>query len=216
MFQLRNLGNLKFGLEFALWRRHQHQTRIAAHTEQNGTKLMMNSQSIGNNQNVIEITGRPGQIWGAMVIPAGGKTTMRIVGDTLQTTTRVNLGLETKETFTRIQKIDSVEMAEGRIWWLLIIGLFTAVWIVGLILIALFFVIKQNWIVIHSSKTSLILFHSDTSKVKQFCSNLLSVARQLNTRTPANNNVPNRVSQNLKNQGNGKHGNNGQLSSQPM
>jgi hypothetical protein len=166
----------------------------------------MNNQIPGSEQNVTEITGRPGQVWGTVVIPTGGKTTMRIVGDTLQTTTKVNFGLEKKEVFTRIQKIDSVEIVEGRIWWLLVLGLATVMGVIGFVFIVLFFAIKQNWIVVRSSTSSLILFHSDNSRVKQFCSNLLTISRQLNAHSISNNSTSKRPSQNMPSKSNGANG----------
>lgn len=144
----------------------------------------MNSQiQRTNSPGVTEITGRPGQVWGNVVIPAGGKSSLRIVGDTLYGKTAVNFGLETKEIYTRIQKIDSVEVVEGRMWWLLGLGLLTLIWLIGIVFIVLFFIVEQNWIVVHSGSATLILFHKNTDKAKQFTQNLLAVARQLNTPT---------------------------------
>lgn len=144
----------------------------------------MNSQiQRTNSPGVTEISGRPGQLWGNVVIPAGGKASLRIVGDTLHGKTAVNFGLETKEIYTRIQNIDSVEVVEGRIWWLLILGLVTVFWLIGIVFLVLFFVVKQNWIVVHSGSATLILFQKNTDQAKQFSQNLLTVARQLNTPT---------------------------------
>ncbi|MDX2097014.1 MAG: hypothetical protein SFW36_04495 [Leptolyngbyaceae cyanobacterium bins.59] len=141
---------------------------------------MNNSQIQRANSGVTEIVGRPGQVWGNVVVPAGGKASMRIDGDILRGTVALNLGLETKEIYTRIQKIDSVEVVEGRIWWLLILGIATIIWLVGIVPIILFFVIKQQWIVVHSGSACLVLFHKNTNQAKQFSQTLLTMARQLN------------------------------------
>lgn len=136
------------------------------------------------NSGVTEITGTPGQAWGSFVVPAGGKSSLRIVGDTLQGKTVVNFGLETKEIYTRIQAIDSIEVIEGRMWWLLFLGLATLfLYFIGVIFIVLFFVFKQNCLVVHSNSASLVIFHQDTNRAKQFSQNLLLLARQLNAST---------------------------------
>lgn len=142
---------------------------------------MSNSQLSRPNPNVSEISGKPGQVWGNVVIPASGTATMKIVGDTLCTITRTSYGLEKREIHTRIQKIDSVELVEGRFWWLLILGIATAVWLIGIIFIVLFFVFKQQWIVIHSPCSHLILFYNKNEDVQSFCKNLLALSRQLNS-----------------------------------
>lgn len=144
----------------------------------------MAAASIQYSGDPSEIAGRPGQVWGAMVIPAGGKTTMRINGDILQTTTRMNLGLENKEILTLIQKIDSIEVTEGRIWWLLIVGIALLFFVVGIIPIILFFVIKQKWIVVYSGSASLILFHKNTKNAREFADKLMAMARRLNSKAP--------------------------------
>ena len=43
------------------------------------------------NQQVIEITGNPAQVWGNMLVPAKGRITVKITGDTLQGTTKTGL-----------------------------------------------------------------------------------------------------------------------------
>lgn len=141
---------------------------------------MANSQLRHPGQATPEINGRPGQVWGNFVSPASGKATMRIEGDMLRTITRTAYGLEKKEVHTRIQNIDSVELVEGRLWWLLFVGIFTLVWIIGIVFIVLFFMLKQNWIVVHTPCANLILFYKKTENVQGFCTSLLNLTRQLN------------------------------------
>jgi hypothetical protein len=105
---------------------------------------------------------------------------MRIVGDTLHTSTKTAYGLEKKETQTRIQNIDAVEVVEGRLWWLLWLGFSTLVWGIGIVFIVLFFVLKQNWMVVHTPCSPLILFYKKAENVQGFCTNLLNLSRQLN------------------------------------
>jgi hypothetical protein len=141
---------------------------------------MANSQLSRSGQAMSEINGRPGQVWGSVIIPASGKATMRIVGDTLHTSTKTSYGLEKKETQTRIQNIDAVEVVEGRLWWLLFLGLSTLVWGIGIVFIVLFFVLKQNWMVVHTPCSPLILFYKKSDNVQGFCTDLLNLSRQLN------------------------------------
>jgi len=142
---------------------------------------MANSQLSRPGQARLEIHGRPGQVWGSLMMPAGGKATMRIVGDTLHTSTKTAYGLEKKETQTRIQSIDSVEVVEGRLWWLLGLGFSTLLfWGLGLVFLVLFFVLKQNWMVVHTPGAPLILFYKKADNVQDFCTHLLHLSRQLN------------------------------------
>jgi hypothetical protein len=129
---------------------------------------MANSQLSRPGQARLEIHGRPGQVWGSLVMPTSGKATMRIVGDTLHTSTENSYGLEKKETQTRIQNIDAVEVVEGRLWWLLCLGLSTLVWGIGIVFIVLFFVLKQNWMVVHTPCSPLILFYKKADNVQAF------------------------------------------------
>lgn len=147
----------------------------------------MSASYLENNGNSpSEISGKPGQVWGSVVIPAGGKTVMRINGDLLQTSTRMNYGLENKDVMTRIQNIDSVEVTEGCIWWLLAIGIpALAFYFIGIIPIVLFFVIKQKWLVVYTGSANLILFHKNTQQAREFRDKLMLLARQLNSKTPA-------------------------------
>jgi len=72
---------------------------------------------------VREITGKPGQSWGNFVMPARGEVTMKISDDLLETKILTAFGLDQREIQTRIQRIETVERSEGRLWWLLWIGI---------------------------------------------------------------------------------------------
>lgn len=108
---------------------------------------------------------------------------MRISGDMLQISTESWWGLEKKQVCARIQNLDSIELAEGRLWWLLILGISTVTFLVGIIFIVLFFIIKEHWIAIHINSTTSILFYKKKDNAKEFCANLLAVSRQLNMPT---------------------------------
>lgn len=149
---------------------------------------------------VREITGRPGQSLGYIVIPASGKATMRITGDILETKSKTSYGLEEREAYTRIQRIETVEIIEGRLWWLLSIGIpLIPAYFIGVIPIVLFFFIKQKRIVIHDKSGKNFLFYKDSPTAKDFCKTLLLVSRQLNSKSaPAPNQESNPQPQNKK------------------
>lgn len=90
---------------------------------------------------VTEIKGVPGINWGKLVIPTGSrsKITIKLNGNLLQSNVRLAFGLENKEIQTRLQDIGSIEIAEGRLWWLLWIGIATIFPIfIGVIFIVFF------------------------------------------------------------------------------
>lgn len=140
----------------------------------------MRSHQLNSTRTITEISGTPGQVWGNVAIPASGKTTMKIVGDVLQSNTTSAYQLEKKVIYTRIQNIDSVELVEGRMWWLLTLGIFTFVYIIGIAFIVAFFVYKRNWIVVHTNCSNLILFYKKTENAQEFCKNVLAISQQLN------------------------------------
>lgn len=140
----------------------------------------MRSHQLNSSRTITEISGTPGQVWGNVAIPASGKTTMKIVGDVLQSNTASAYQLEKKVIYTRIQNIDSVELVEGRMWWLLTLGIFTLIYIIGIAFIVAFFVYKRNWIVVHTNCSNLILFYKKTENAQDFCKNVLAISQQLN------------------------------------
>lgn len=120
---------------------------------------------------VTEIKGRPGIVWGNLVAPMGfrSRITVKLAGDLLQSNVRLAFGLENKEIKTRLQDISSIEVAEGRLWWLLWMGILTLfTFVVGIIFIALFFLIKQRWLVIYTKSVNIVLFYKRGENVEQF------------------------------------------------
>lgn len=88
-----------------------------------------------------EINGIPGVIWGNVVVPTTGRSTIKIkvVGDLLQTNINLAYGLEKKEILTPIHEVRAIEISEGRLWWLLALGFFTLfLYFIGVILIFMF------------------------------------------------------------------------------
>jgi hypothetical protein len=129
------------------------------------------SQSQYLNQPVTEIKGKPGIIWGNLVVPTGirSRIAIKLTGDLLQSNVRLAFGLENKEIKTRVQDISSIEVAEGRLWWLLWIGIATlSLYLIGVIFIILFFVVKQRWLIIYTQSVKLVVFHKRVESVEQF------------------------------------------------
>jgi hypothetical protein len=128
------------------------------------------SQSQYLSQPVTEIKGRPGIVLGNLVVPTGvrSRITVKLVGDLLQSNVRLAFGLENKEIKTRVQDISSIEVAEGRLWWLLWIGVATLYLLIGVIFIVLFFVVKQRWLIIYTNSVKLVVFHKRAESVEQF------------------------------------------------
>lgn len=131
-------------------------------------------------QPVTEIKGKPGIIWGNVVVPASGrsKITIKLLDDLLQTRMTLAYGLENKEIHTRLDDIGSIEIVEGRLWWLLWLGLAT-IWfyLIGVIFIFLFFLIKQRWIVIYTKSVNLVVFYKEAENVEQFRTTILATLR---------------------------------------
>jgi hypothetical protein len=128
------------------------------------------SQSQYLSQPVTEIKGKPGIVWGNLVVPTGirSRITIKLAGDLLQSNVKLAFGLENKEIKTRVQDIGSIEVAEGRLWWLLWIGIATLHFLIGVVFIVLFFVIKQRWLIIYTKSVNLIVFYERTESVEQF------------------------------------------------
>lgn len=150
------------------------------------------------NQNILEITGSPAQVWGNVLIPARGTVSLKISGDILQST--VKTGLEKKDSWTRIQRIDSVEISEAPIYPLLALGGFMSfmflgalfnfpsfgslMLLIGIGLIVFALTSKRRCLVIMSDRNTIAVFMNKSPETyQQFAINLLLIARQLNTPT---------------------------------
>lgn len=133
-------------------------------------------------QTLAEINGKPGVVWGNVIVPASGRSKIKIkvVGDFIQTNIDLAYGLEKKEIVTSIIDVNAIEIAEGRLWWLLFLGITTLPWLIGIVFITLFFVLNQRWIIIYSSSINLILFFRSADNIEQFRRTVLTIKRQLN------------------------------------
>ena len=149
-----------------------------------------------NNYPAPEIKGAPAQIWGNMLVPARGIMTLQIDNNILRT--RVKTGLEKKESWIRIQNIDSVEISEAPIYFLLVIGVililsglgtFDSSFIFGLILMLGGIVIivftlknKRRCLVINSYRNTVGVFMNKSPETyQQFAMKILEISHQLNT-----------------------------------
>jgi len=141
----------------------------------------MRSNSLKSN---IEISGKPGLIWGNIIVPTAGRSKIRIkiVGDLVQSNIYSGYGLEKKEIQTRIQDVKSIEISSGPLAWLLGIGISTLFFYgLGIIFIILYFFIKQKWMIIYTSTLNIIVFYKKPEDVEQFRSTVLTLARQINS-----------------------------------
>lgn len=124
---------------------------------------------------------------------------MEIKGTLLETTISTAYGLEQSQLFTRIERIETVQMVEGRLWWLLAVGFpLLFVFLIGVIPIVLFFFLKQKWLFVHERSGSLLLFYKDSQRTKEFCATLLAVALQANKPVQRPQNVAQRMNQNSR------------------
>ena len=157
---------------------------------------MKSSSGMHINQQVIEITGNPAQVWANMLVPAKGRITVKITGDTLQGTTKT--GLEKKESWIRIQNIDSIEILESPNYALIglgtslilsSLGVLNQSSILGLILIfggaaIIVFAIKykRQYLGIYSHRNGIVVFMNKSPDIyQQFAMNVLAIARKLNS-----------------------------------
>ena len=121
-----------------------------------------------------ELTGKPGNIWNGVVVPGGGKTVFLIEDDLLVVKTVTAFGLEKKTVYTKLSDVGSIELCQGRLWWLIVFGITTLFFVVGIIFIVLFFFLKQKWITVRCSTVSLILFYNKQADAEAFKDTLLA------------------------------------------
>ncbi|WP_392530240.1 hypothetical protein [Nostoc sp. C117] len=156
---------------------------------------MNGNTNMRTNQQVTEITGAPAQVWGNVLVPARGTILVKVTGDTLQGTTKT--GLEKRETWIRIQNIDSVETLEAPIYALLGFGGFLAFSALGafsnssglglILLVAIALIVyaitnKRRYLAIYSHRNAIVIFMNKSPEVyQQFAMNVLALSRKLNT-----------------------------------
>lgn len=148
-----------------------------------------------------EITGSCAQVWNGVIIPSNGVISVKIDGNNLSAT--VKSGLEKKDSRTRIQNIDSVEIHTAPIYLLLAIGIGLAVigligWIstlangsspmvafflllVGIAAIVLSILNKQRYMAIYSLRYTIVLFMKGSPELyQQFAMRVMALADSLN------------------------------------
>lgn len=151
------------------------------------------------NQKVVEVVGKPGKAWGNVIVPESGSISLQILGDTIQAITKS--GFEKRTSWTRIQNVDSVEIAEAPNYLLLALGtpialmglgllervfLFGLLFLaIGVILIVFAFREKRRLLVIHSLRYTIPVFMTKPPEsYQQFAATVMTLARQLNNPTP--------------------------------
>jgi F0F1-type ATP synthase assembly protein I len=156
---------------------------------------------------VSEITGSCAQVWNGVLIPTTGTISVRIDGDNLHTT--VKSGLEKKESWTRIQNLDSIEIHAAPIYILLILGVLLgilglvglvtsltrnespifafALIIFGVVLVVMSIIQKQRYIAIYSLRYTIPLFMKGSLEpYQQFAIQVMALADKLNKPNPVN------------------------------
>jgi len=121
-----------------------------------------------------ELAGKPGNVWNGVVVPGSGKTAFAIEDDLLIAKTVTTFGLERKTIYTKLSDVGSIELCQGRLWWLIFLGIPTLFFVVGIIFIIAFFFIKQKWIAVHCRSVTLILFYNKQPDAEAFKDTLLA------------------------------------------
>ncbi|MBK4730205.1 hypothetical protein JJD41_10080 [Oxynema sp. CENA135] len=115
-----------------------------------------------------QINGNPGKIVGMIPIRTNGSMRIRLNGDMVQAYSDSFFGLENEEFFIPVREVKAIQIGQGCTWWLFWLGLPTLTIFVGVVLIILAFIVKQRYLVLHTSQVTLIIFYKRTEKVAQF------------------------------------------------
>lgn len=135
-----------------------------------------------------QISGNTGKLVGVVAVQTNGSLTMKLVGDTIQTKSEELFGLETKEIVVPIHDVKAVEIGEGCTWslfWLAIPTVFifaslpitSSLAFIGVIFIVLALIIKQRYIAIYTTRTTLILFYKKSERVEPFRNAVIEACR---------------------------------------
>ncbi|MEA5421092.1 hypothetical protein VB712_17845 [Spirulina sp. CCNP1310] len=130
----------------------------------------------------LEIIGQPGKIAGIFVTPIRGRITLRVIDDHLRAQTKLAWGLETQEILIKCDRIESIQVTEGRIWWLLWLGIATFWFLgIGFAFIIAFFLIKQRWLIVYSGRQTVILFFKENqmSQIRTFAQSLMAKPQRM-------------------------------------
>ncbi len=147
------------------------------------------------NQRATEISGRPGKVWGNVFVPSSGTVSVRIIGDTLQST--LKSGVEKTDSWVRIQNVDSAEIVEAPEYVLLVLGVFLILFSLGTlasaVILGLMFLVggiacivyaftnKRRLLVIYSLRYTIPVFMTKpSSSYQQFAEHVMAIARHLN------------------------------------
>lgn len=151
---------------------------------------------------VKEVKGRAGKLIGNLVTPSSDIVQLQLAGDILRVQQKSRFfsveGLDEHESWIRLQNIDSVTVGSGPIWWLLWLGIaLLPLWLIGILFIIAFAIIKQNWLIIHSHRQSVVLFFKkkERDRVQQFAQTVLMASRQASNPqrpSPSNHRPPQR------------------------
>ncbi|MCW6038906.1 hypothetical protein K4A83_21990 [Spirulina subsalsa FACHB-351] len=134
---------------------------------------------MATQQPLTKIRGRLGKSVGALIVPTWGTITLELQSHLLYSQQETIFALESAKSYTLLNKIDSVDIVSGRIWWLLWLGLITSLFMFGILFIIAFFFLKQEWLLITSGRSTYVLFfrRNNHENIKQFAQNLLTQIR---------------------------------------
>lgn len=135
---------------------------------------------------VDRIMGRTGGIAGNIITALFRTTTLKIEGDILYGVEKPKgffgwLSGRESEYYILLRNIDAIELIQTRQLWILLVGIATITFIIGLFLIAYYFYYKESCIVVYTQRTNVVVFYKlhQAEAVKEFASNLLKVSRAL-------------------------------------
>ena len=149
-----------------------------------------------STQQTQEIQGIAAQAFGSVFVPAsGGKTTVFIKGDVLES--RMKVGMSTQTIWTRIQTVNSVEIEHSPSWPLIGFGVFMiltglgslfgsatvgiALLVVGLAITIYAWLNKRRLLVIYATSSKIPVFMNKPTEIyEKFALQVLAMSRQLN------------------------------------
>jgi hypothetical protein len=122
---------------------------------------------MNRKSNIDSIYGTTSSAWAGAFHPTSDRMKIQLRDNFIKTD--INFFLGTKKTiYTKIDKISSVELGEGRLWWLLIISIFTVFFLIGIIFIILFFIVKVKWLTIYTDSFPLVISYDSDQQAEQF------------------------------------------------
>jgi hypothetical protein len=129
---------------------------------------------------IMELTGKPGiASYGAVVPGSFGRTTLQLQPTRIVEKTKKLIA--TRDCTVLLTQIDSVEIVEeGNPLWL-VLGLFTIMFLIGIIFFVLYFILKHKYLLVRSgSNVQLVMLNSQNeANAEEFMQAVLKAAEGL-------------------------------------